>query len=324
MTTSDNTCDIAEEITWGKSLVEMPAVTIKEIEAHRVNSGKSTGGAIIKTLERGRKFKEERYITADSIFTAVQGQAFLVKATCKASMKNELCQVKLSLCMVTAHVIDSTCSCPAGLSGYCNHVMALLFELADYSLNQLCEVPEEIACTSKLRQWGIPGKSSNAKEPVMNLTIHKQYDKKGISCTLYDPRINDSRQNAAWRFQDLALKLKEKDLRIGFAHSDPTQTAMKNTKYGEFVIGSPLSFQLAPTESNIKFITNIPSNDNVSYSNLLYMNLPLIFHSEEHEAYPRDWLFNEQEIMFLKTLSVSPDDSYQGLLYTWTSNSQTT
>ena len=181
MTTSDNTCDIAEEITWGKSLVEMPVVTIKEIEAHRVNSGKSTCGAIIKTLERGRKFKEERYITADSIFTAVQGQAFLVKATYEASMMNEFRQVKLSLCMV----IDSTCSCPEGLSGYCNHVMALLFELADYSLNQLCEVPEQIACTSKLRQWGIPGKSSNAKEPVMNLTIHLYINYSYIMSRLY-------------------------------------------------------------------------------------------------------------------------------------------
>ena len=185
MTTSDNTSDETEEITWGKSSVEMPAVTIKDIVAHRVNSGKNT------------------------------------------------------------------CSCPAGLSGYCNHVMALLFELADYSLNQLFGVPDEIACTSKLRQRGNPGKPSNAKEPVIYLTIHKQYDKKGISCTLYDPRINDSRQNAASRFQDLALKLKENDSRRGFANcSDSTQTVMKNTKYGEFVIGSSLSFHLAPTESN--------------------------------------------------------------------------
>ena len=169
----NNKCSITEEVTWGKSLVEMPAVTITEIEAHRLNSGKNTGIAIIKTLERGRKFKEERYISADSIFTDIQGKFFLVKANCKASMKNEFRQIKLSLCMATAHVIDATCSCPAGLSGYCNHVMALLFELADYSLNQLREVPEEISCTSKLRQWGIPVKSSKSKEPVMNLTIHK-------------------------------------------------------------------------------------------------------------------------------------------------------
>ena len=160
---------------WGKSLAEMPPMTIKEIEAHRKNSGKGSGGPVMKTLERGRRFKEERYITADSVFTAVQGPTFLVKATCKASMKNEYRQVKLNLCIETGNVIDAVCSCPAGLSGYCNHVMALLIELADYSLNQLNEVPEEIACTSKLRQWGIPSKHCNVKEPVMNKTIYKQY-----------------------------------------------------------------------------------------------------------------------------------------------------
>jgi len=32
--------------------------------------------------------------------------------------------------------------------------MALLFELANYSLRQLKSVPEEPACTSKQREWG--------------------------------------------------------------------------------------------------------------------------------------------------------------------------
>ena len=169
----NNTCE-SEDVIWGKSLAEMPTITIKEIEAHRQLSGKGSGVPIIKTLERGRKFKEERYITADSIFTAVLPQKFLVKGTCKASMKNECRQVKLNLSMDTGNVLHATCSCPAGLSGYCNHVMALLIELADYSLNQLNEVPDEISCTSKLRQWGLPIKHSNIIEPVMNQTIHKQ------------------------------------------------------------------------------------------------------------------------------------------------------
>ena len=101
-----------------------------------------------------------------------------MKGTCKASMKNEYRQVKLNLSMDTGNVLHATCSCPAGLSGYCNHVMALLIELADYSLNQLNEVLDAISYTSKLCHWGIPSKHLNIKEPVMNQTIHKQYDKR--------------------------------------------------------------------------------------------------------------------------------------------------
>ena len=52
--------------------------------------------------------------------------------------------------------LEAKCDCPAGNLGYCNHIMALLFELADYSLSELKTVPVEIACTSKSRQWDVP------------------------------------------------------------------------------------------------------------------------------------------------------------------------
>ena len=47
-------------------------------------------------------------------------------------------------------------TCPAGKSGYCNHIMVLMFEIANYSLHQLKTVPEETSFTSKKRQWGVP------------------------------------------------------------------------------------------------------------------------------------------------------------------------
>ena len=133
----------SDGVSWGKSLTNMPAVTIKEIEIHRQHSGKGKAGPVLKTLERGRKFKEERYITADSIFTSTQDEVFHVKATSKASMKNEFRQIRLSLSRANGQVDDATCSCPAGLSEYCKHVMALLFELADYRLNQLKGFPRK-------------------------------------------------------------------------------------------------------------------------------------------------------------------------------------
>ena len=57
----------SEEIEWSKALVDMPTFTIKEIEKHRQLSGKIQGLPITKTLVIGRKFKEERFLTADSI-----------------------------------------------------------------------------------------------------------------------------------------------------------------------------------------------------------------------------------------------------------------
>ena len=77
----------------------------------------------------------------------------------KASMKKEFRNIEVSLDRSTGFVTAAKCSCPAGNIGYCNRIMALLFELPDYSLNQLNSVPEEISYTNKNRQWGIYKKS---------------------------------------------------------------------------------------------------------------------------------------------------------------------
>ena len=55
-------------------------------------------------------------------------------------MKKEKRSVTVKLNTITSKVLDGSCSCPAGKAGYCNHVMALLLELADYSLSRFNSV----------------------------------------------------------------------------------------------------------------------------------------------------------------------------------------
>ena len=99
-------------------------------------------------MKRGTKFKQERYLRADYIYVRVKGDQFQVKGKCRASMsKREIHNVNVSLFRSNSQVKTAYCTCKAGKSQYCNHVMALLLELADYSLNQLTEVPEEQVCT---------------------------------------------------------------------------------------------------------------------------------------------------------------------------------
>ena len=66
-TRSDMHAAVNMETSWGKFLEMLPQFTIKEIEQHRQLSGKTPESAIIKALDRGRKFKNEPYITSDSI-----------------------------------------------------------------------------------------------------------------------------------------------------------------------------------------------------------------------------------------------------------------
>ena len=67
-----------------KSLKYRPPFAIKEFELHWLNSGRSPERAIIKTLERSRKFKSKRNLFADSeyAYTKWDSNYFHVKCDC--------------------------------------------------------------------------------------------------------------------------------------------------------------------------------------------------------------------------------------------------
>lgn len=58
-------------------------------------------------------------------------------------------------CFYLSPFIKRNCNCPAEKCGYWNHVMVLLFQVADYSLRQYKCVREDVSYTSKKRQWGV-------------------------------------------------------------------------------------------------------------------------------------------------------------------------
>ena len=94
----------SNEDSWGKSLDNLPPFTIKEIEQHRLNSGKTPESAIIKTLDKGRKFKYELYISANTLYTKWNNQYFFVKCECKASIKKEKRRVTVKLKLICSRV----------------------------------------------------------------------------------------------------------------------------------------------------------------------------------------------------------------------------
>ena len=165
--------------------------TIREIENHRIKSEKSSS-AIMKTTNRGKRFKEERYLSVDDVFAANTERIFYVKGKCKASMKREIRSMEVGINKVNSDIVFAKCSyCPTGEPGYCNHIVALLFEIADYNLHQVISIPEKKACTSMARRWSIPSANSSAKQPIMETTIRKNPNsKKGITCTLYNSRMS--------------------------------------------------------------------------------------------------------------------------------------
>ena len=116
-TRSDKNAAVNMETSWGKSQEMLPQSTIKEVEQYIQLSGKTPESAIIKTLDRGRKFKNEHYITSDSIFTKYDKGVFYVKGLCKASIKKEKSSVAVKLSTISSKVLDGSCLTHLGKVG---------------------------------------------------------------------------------------------------------------------------------------------------------------------------------------------------------------
>ena len=66
------------EKEWANCLKVIPVFTIREIENQRIKSGECSS-AIMKIIDRGKRLKEERYLSADDAFEANIERIFYLK-----------------------------------------------------------------------------------------------------------------------------------------------------------------------------------------------------------------------------------------------------
>ena len=59
-------------------------------------------------IDRGKRFKEERYLSAD-VFVANRERIFYVKGKCKASIKRKIRSMEVG---INSDIIFAKCSCP--------------------------------------------------------------------------------------------------------------------------------------------------------------------------------------------------------------------
>ena len=69
-----------------------------------IECGKSSS-VIMKTTDRIKRFKEERYLSTDDVFAANTERIFYVKGKCKASMKREIRSMEISINKVNYDII---------------------------------------------------------------------------------------------------------------------------------------------------------------------------------------------------------------------------
>ena len=239
----------------------------------------------MKTTDCGKRFKEERYLSADGVFAGNTERIFYVKGKCKASIKRQIRSMEVDINKVNFGITFTKCSCLADESGYCNHITALLFEIADYSLYQLISITEEKACTSMARKWGVPSATSSAKQPIKDTTILKyRNSKKGITCTLYNPRVSgtDTENSFTNCLEVLKQHFTSKSNLKAIVGANPPQRncslyIYNETHYGNFKIGSTLAKHLHAFYETFEFLANVePANDSsvISDGEIIFPKIP--------------------------------------------------
>ena len=174
-------------------------------------------------------------------------------------------------------ISNAKCNCVAGASGFCCHVMALLY-LIDHTLKLSLEsFPRVGTCTDNPQQWHKPRTLGIKAEPIMGSSvIDPKHEKKrfsGIQSTLFEARHGPAQDNNG--ALSLHEKIKQHFPNLGFAEvfsdSEPTVQTKLSTKVP---LGSVLSYQLSLTEGNIQVFTNIPAVSRLLSIFSTFLDLP--------------------------------------------------
>lgn len=112
-----------------------------------------------RTLEKAYRFFKDGHVQALKCHPwSSQPDVICVTSTVLPSMrKDRIYCVTIAIKESTSHVMTAYCTCPAGLSGCCNHITATLYCLEDYVRRGLRE-EERMGCTEKLQKWNQPRK----------------------------------------------------------------------------------------------------------------------------------------------------------------------
>ena len=96
-------------------------------------------------------------------------------------------------CFITLgnKAINGKCSCVAGASGYCHHLIGLLFYMAHCKMFGLVSLPDDLTCTSMTQRWSIPRERHIQSKEIQSVLVKKpkmgaNYNK-FVKSNLYSP-----------------------------------------------------------------------------------------------------------------------------------------
>ena len=158
-------------------------------------------------------------------------------------------------CFITLgnKAINGKCFCAAGASGYCHHLIGLLFYMAHCKMFGLVSLPDDLTCTSMTQRWSIPRERHIQSKEVQSVLVKKPkmgaiYNK-FVKSNLYSPSTSYVIfcKNDFVGLEPLPLA----------ADIVPTSEQLRPnvpqvaTRYGNVLKGSVLSYQQKLSQENL-------------------------------------------------------------------------
>lgn len=140
--------------------------------------------------------------------------------------------------------ICGKCSCVAGASGYCHHVVGLLFYMSHCKHLGLKSLPDELTCTSLPQMWSVPRQKKIANKAIQDVMVKKPQAgadyTKFVKSTLYSPTTAYPLMHS-----EIMTSLKPQPLMATVLPPASKMTSISPvaTSFGNAAQGSVLSYQ---------------------------------------------------------------------------------
>jgi len=252
---------------WTTNLEDLPSFNDVTISEFTENTGKTAKSkSCVRPERRGYHFYDEEFV--HSYETCKTENYYFIKANCyRSQSRNEAPHtiwLALSITSGITSVSKAFCSCKAGASGYCNHVLATMYQTAHYSKLSCKTVPLRGSKTEYPQLWNKPSRGKKIKPvSVMNENVKKakigEGWKAGQTCTLYEAREVCENNNEL--ISEVKSELKVQNINYGFVSmanedNDRTNYVLTRAPIGTLVPqGSVLSYQLSTSEANFETST---------------------------------------------------------------------
>eukprot|EP00795_Rhopilema_esculentum_P015520 gene15520-6783_t len=180
--------------------------------------------------------------------------------------KNEAQHYLNVFIFLKTNAISAKCSYVAGLSGYCHHIIGILFYLAHCKQLGLSALPDELTCTSMKQRWSIPRGKKIAQNEIQDVMVKKpqigaDYSR-FIKSNLYSPA---QYYDILTKEQFLGLDPEPLVATLLPSNSQIPQIPTAACKFGNVPKGSLLSYQQS---YSVEYVIN-------DYTCTAYPDLPL-------------------------------------------------